>query len=317
MSDRTEAEKQNRSRGRQVAAAAGRPAFWGECDLETTDRMVFARERSITEVTSSGHDDARTMVGSSAFQNDPSSTGLTIPKTPSALNNPFLFQLCGITITSYEAIRIRGLRTYVDIRGIANQLDQGGNIIGTYPLVMPVTSPLWSFTDGFASYHLRFNRGPNQTQGGRSFGRPNITNNIGSTGSALIYQGAVPNPYTIGRMVGDPIGSLGTVRDQRFAWNAQSAMEDVDYVVEGPGTLVLYAAVKQTNPATRSQLQLPPGFDLGSLGPEDRAVYSWSQLPNLVAPGLQYGRIMGSIVGELGSIERRPGISRVTGDTPD
>jgi hypothetical protein len=313
--ERTEAEKQNSSRGRQVAAAAGRPAFWQTCDLDVTDRMVFTRERSITEVTSSGHDDDRTFIGSSAFSNDPSSTGLRISGAPSALNNPYLFQLCGIAITSFEAIRIRGLRTYVDIRGVVGQYDQGGVLIGNYPVVLPVTSPLWTFPDGFASFHLRFNRGPMRTIG-PVFPRPGVTNNIGSTGSALIYQGPNPAAYQMGRMVGDPIGSLGTVRDQRFAWGQQGAMQDIDYVVQGPGVLILYAAIKQTDPTTRVQLQLPPGFDIGSLGPEDRFVYSMSQLPTLGLPGIQYGRVAGSIIGEIGTIERRPGIERVTGDTP-
>jgi hypothetical protein len=115
-------------------------------------------------------------------------------------------------------------------------------------------------------------------------------------------------------MIGDPVGSLGTVRDNRFPWWSQGAYADIDYVVEGPGVLMVYMACKQTDPATRSKLVLPPGFDVGSLLPEDRWDYALGQIQTV--RGTHYDKIACSLVAEIGAIERRPGLSRVTGETP-
>lgn len=227
--------------------------------------------RTIVELVSVAGDVDLQGVGSSPYIGDTAQTGIRIPSAPSDPTNRYFFRLCGIEIPSGGSIVVRGIRQYLEIgaywSGPGNPLGSVPSLIPpNYPLMLEVVSPFWHFSDGNVSWHLRHhdNLFPNFTD---ALQQPNTSPTLRGTDTAMLYNrlapyapaaGGVPPPKDVDR--------LGTLHEIRYPWdNTDWTLETA---VSGPGLVVFYASVKQTNPETRPQVPLIT--DVGAIRPEDR-----------------------------------------------
>jgi len=195
--------------------------------------------------------------------------------------------LCGVEVPNQFGIIIRGLRQLITIRH--TEVQPNG-----LPLILEreVVSPLWRFQDGNVSWHLVLQQqqfaahvfDPAQTAGTSPEER--------GLDTALLYNPPL-TPYFppgAGYPPGKGIGDLGTFRDIRFPWTDTNwTMEEM---VRGPGAVVLYASVFQTNPAIRP---VYPSFD--GMRPEDRFLSDFADA--------RYGRIAGAIIFEIVEMTRK------------
>jgi hypothetical protein len=179
-----------------------------------------------------------------------------------------------------------------------------------YPLYLDVKTPSWQFVDGNISWHLRrvsslnvSDKKPSGVPVGDSeaylysYGTPALlVKQSPSDGGGYI-------PPNSGQPWGQPVSGLedlGSFSDIRYPWNGNSD-ETMDCEIEGPCDIVLFASVQQTDFEERTQLfggTPPEGYDLGSLGPEDRFV--------LANPGAVYMRIAGSLIFETADMIGTP-----------
>jgi hypothetical protein len=241
-------------------------------------------ENIVELVSAAARDTDLTGVGSSPWVGDMGRTGIAVPAAPTtSQRNRYLFRLCGFEIPSGKAAILRGIRQLATIRH--------QETINDLPLVVEreIESPLWSFLDGNISWHLR--RQPNQfssnTQSttqvaGTSF-------NMRQLDTALLCRvGGLPPAYgalNAGIPPGVSVDALGTWRDIRYPWT--STEWTLSRLFRGPGTVVLYASVAQTDPENRP---LYPG--LAGERPEDLFV---SNFPDTA----RYGRVAGALIVEL------------------
>lgn len=269
-------------------------------------RRLFAEGRlseepTFTHIASAGFNQNLVMVGSSPFGTpvDSFDTFLavpprpTVPNLPAASSNRYLFRLCGWTIPEGHSARLIGIGEYTEIG--FTQVQVGG---GTYEVRRPVETPGWAFQDGNVSRGITLVRPPPSTSilslqgGGLSESR-----NVYGVTPALLYQGPASIPYSppgAGRFPGSPVPGLGLWRDLRFRWTFASA--PLNYAVEGPGDLVYWASVRQTDPETRTTLQLDTPEQIDALTSEDRFIYRF--------PDAIYTRLGGFLVLEIGPTER-------------
>ncbi len=236
---------------------------------------------------------------SSGPQGGGANTGLLIPQTPSTSpSNRYLFALCGFALAGAQKARIRGLRQYLTIGGTTYQtLPDPPRNVNLYNVELPVVTPTWRFADGNVSWHLLLC--PPQY---RYFA--NAQNGQGqmfrwAQQDALLFESPMTTgPYVApwgGQMPGGgkPIAGLGQFYDLRFPWETSHGWSSLDFPVEGPGTVVLFASVWQTNPLTRPTITIAGGVPTLGLPPEENFLLAMGALA-----GVRYTRIAGSLVVE-------------------
>lgn len=262
---------------------------------------------TIVEIVSASFDSDVLGVGSSPYLGDDASTGVSVPSAATtSLTNRYLIRLCGIEIPSGSTIILRGLRQYAEIGADWQGPGSGDTpnvpvVAGSrYPLNLEVVSPFWKFTDGNISWHVK--QHPNIFQLVSDANQPpGRSPGLRGLDSSLLYTPPFA-PY-VAANAGIPPGvdidgSLGTIREIRFPW------DEIDWSIEtaisGPGLVVFYASVKQTDPLVRPQI--PIITDVGALRPEDRFLLATRdpRIP-LTEPGETaiYQRVAGAMTIEL------------------
>lgn len=229
--------------------------------------------RRLIVQASTSIDPAKALVGSSPSAGDQSSVGIVLPAnaTPSQ-DRRYLCRLCGFEMSQDEYCVIRSVELLLTIGAYLDVGDQQDPT--QYPLEIPVTDPSWSFPDGNVSWHMRRVR-PGTTPASSYysdfvFNPPFASDRDGLTSAILarVPRGAAYLPLNAGQPYGDPIGSLGTMRDLRFPWGQR--YQNLDERVDGLAQVVLFASVHQTDPDTR--VQPPVAADGTYLRREDRFV---------------------------------------------
>lgn len=241
----------------------------------------------VVELYSASFDADVTGIGSSPFGADLGSTGVRVPDAPTiSQRSRYLFRLCGVEIPNQYAIIIKGLRQAATIRH--TEIDNGRPLI----LEREIVSPFWRFLDGNISWHLMLQQqqfaanvfDPAQTAG--------TSPEEQGLDTVLLYNPPLV-PYTppgAGYPPGNGIEDLGTIRDIRFRWDRTSWT--MHTIVRGPGAVVFYASVFQTNPANRPQY---PSVD--GMRPEDKFLSNF--------PDARYGRVMGAMTFQVVEMERK------------
>jgi hypothetical protein len=243
-------------------------ARWQSCD-------------NIVELASSASDVDSTVIGTSPYLGDRATTAVPVPVAPTlSQDNRYLFRLCGVEIPVGFGIVIRGLRQGATIRHVEQTNGE--------PLIIEreVVSPFWSFLDGNISWHLRLQQ---QQFAPRGFDPAQLAGTdpeMRSLDTALLYSPPLV-PYTAlgaGQPPGAAVGDLGTFRDMRYQWD--QTQWGLSQMIRGPGAVVFYASVHQTDPANRP---LYPG--VAGMRPEDQFI---SNFPDAI-----YGRVAGGMIFEL------------------
>jgi hypothetical protein len=231
-------------------------------------------------------------------------TGIVVPPTPSSAigDARYLFVLARATFQTGEqssdlrGVRLVGIRQYVELvaripAGEPPLASQGGPVAGsTVTFRKEIESALWHPIDGDISWHVMVvNKVQRDTR--------NPANADGfvyqdSISPALLYQ--VPAPYSPpngGRPWGTPIAaSLGNIHDLRYRWRSDYSETVLDIPIPVPCDVVLFASVRQNDPALNPSLVDPLiTQQFIALGPEDKFVVAYSQFA-------QYGTIAGALV---------------------
>lgn len=253
---------------------------------------------TVIELVSAAIDNDLLGVGSTPFVGDTAYTGIGVPSTPTPdQRHRYLFRLCGIEIPSGGEIVIRGLRQFIELRSVRSDA-----VPPLYPLKFEQVSAFWHFIDGDVSWHLKhhqniFARVSDAAQ------LPGTSPGLRGLDTSLLYNPPLLptyNPANAGVPPGiDVDGSLGTIRELRYPWDETNWT--LSTTVSGPGVVVLYASVHQTDPTTRTQV--PTDLtDTGALEPEDRFLFA-TRDPRapLSQPGETaiYGRVAGAMTVEL------------------
>ena len=241
----------------------------------------------VVELVSASFDEDYQMIGSSPWLGDVGGTGVAVPSGPTtSLTNRYLFRLCGVQIPTNWMLYVVGIRQLVTLRAL---ITSGS---ASYPSELEVTSPLWRFSDGNVSFHLRWHQSLQDAYKYDAVSAPGLDPNMRGLDTALLYEptGAFYTAPGAGIPPGKAVVGLGTWRENRFPWLNTSW--DMRIPVHGPGVLVLYASVRQTDPETRPVL--PPPDDLGCIRPEDRFVLEY---PTTAV----YGRVAGALAFEMKS----------------
>jgi hypothetical protein len=266
--------------------------------------------RGRTEITTVGPNPEFGFIGSDPY-NTNAYTGLVVPSTPtSQLGGRYLFVLARARFGAGETgVRLVGLRQYAELiaripSGTAPLTPNGapppppppGPPVGsTVTFRREILSPLWHPADGNISMHvmilprtIRDTRNPQNTDG------VNFQNSISP---ALLYQTiagppGAPTTYTPpngGYPWGKPIAaSLGNIHDMRYYWRTDQSERVLDIPVPVPCDVVLYASVRQNDPATNPTLISADSEQWAALSREDRFVVAYSQFA-------QYGTIAGAL----------------------
>lgn len=258
---------------------------------------------NVVELVSASFDANVLGVGGGPYVGDMAQTGVTVPIAVTASQaNRYLIRLCGLQIPSGASIVIQGLRQMITLRSLfPTGLTPPGPSV--YPIDLEQSSPLWHFSDATVSWHVRhypniFARVFDAAQ------PPGATPSLRGVDTALTYTPPLA-PYVApggGVPPGQDVDFLGTIRDLRYPWHQTDW--DLAVAVGGPGLVVFWASVHQTNPGTRPQI--PAVADVGALRPEDR----FTLATKAGSPSLEttiYGRIAGAMTVELFPCCQAPG----------
>lgn len=257
------------------------------------------------EIVSAGPNAEVGFIGSDPY-NTNAYTGLVVPPTPSSAIDDarYLFVLArarfgiGEQNSSKQGVRLIGIRQYAELiarlpaREPPLADDVGPPTGSTVVFRKEIESPLWHPPDGNISWHVMvINRVDRDTR--------NPANSDGfifqdSLSPSLLFQVAAPySPPNGGRPWGTPMAaSLGNIHELRYRWRADNAEYVLDIPVPVPSDVVLFASVRQSNPALNPQfedLEAPPTQQSQALTAEDRFLTAF-------APFAQYGVIAGSLV---------------------
>lgn len=242
---------------------------WGKCP-------------NIVELASEAADPDGTGVGTSPYLGDIGSPGIRVPTAPTTTQtNRYLFRLCGVEIPPRRAISIRGLRQAATIRHVET--------VNGVPLILerPVVTPFWRFLDGNISWHLRLQQQQFAPKANVAFQIPGTDPTMRNLDSALLYTAPAPVPYTAlnaGRPPGTAIQDMGTFHDIRYPWDDDNWT--MDMYIRGPGAVVFYASVHQTDPVGR-----PLYPSVSGMTPEDLFLSNFRDA--------RYGRVAGGMIFEL------------------
>lgn len=231
---------------------------------------------TLVEFSATGPDPLRQLWGPvSLGPVDGSGLGINVSQLPRTdgsgklLWNPVVLAVA--TVPYGMRMLLRGFRQYLSI---------GAIFVGTptelipdpqpYLVEFPVVTPSWSFQDGGIRWHISHMPGSGSASG-------------------VIARPAVEDPR--GTL---PVVGLGTFYDLRAPWKEMNATYNA--VFTGRDTVILWAEVLQTDPATRPLLQAPTGTDSACFGsclpPEDRFVGCSADASS---PSV-YWRIAGSLI---------------------
>lgn len=241
--------------------------------------------------------------GGDAFKGNVS-TGILVPQATDNTDGRFLCLLAYASFQSGRRVRLVGVRQYLSI-GAPQTSDSG---VSSF-FEKQVTSPLWRFPDGNASWHVMAL--PPNTQRPAFLGAlpagvsGNATNQlpgfafVNTKGPAVLsLTSAIDDaadgkylPPNGGRPFGAPLtGDLGNIHDLRWPWgSANSWHYSVDVPINPPCDVAMYVSIKQTNTATRNNPTVPEGVNLSVLSPEDQFYLSF---PTTAV----YWRVAGSLV---------------------
>lgn len=279
---------------------------------------------SLVEVSTYGADTAYDGIGSGPNEGDGGGGFLQTLSTPTT--TPHLrqwFRLCAFPIPAFHRCRLVRVGQYAEI-GQSYPQEGGGN----YPLIFPVTSANWKFTDGNIAWCIRVCPYV-QAEFISDIATPMRSDpNVYNTTPALLY---VPDPAGGfgGRYVppmnaippGQGVGKLHLWKTLDYRW--QDKISSLDFAIDGPALVIMSALLWQTDPATRGPHVLPGGgaYDLGGILPEDRflqangsAIYTrvggsmtYEMYPDQPAARVLGGPGMRSVLQELGALITRLG----------
>ncbi|RPH57410.1 MAG: hypothetical protein EHM89_13955 [Acidobacteria bacterium] len=151
-------------------------------------------------------------------------------------------------------------------------------------------TPFWHPIDGDISWHVMI---VNKVQ--RDTRNPLNADGLmfqDAQSPALIYQTLAPyTPPNGGRPWGTPIGaSLGNIHELRYRWRADNSEYSLDIPVPVPCDVVLFASVRQNDPALNPALaDAAVTQRFTALSEEDQFVVAYSTVA-------QYGTIAGALV---------------------
>ena len=254
-----------------------------------------------SRVSSYGFDPALCGIGGIAYNGgDQINDGLRVPAASTAAGggNPlvqqYLFQLATMKLTQNQCVSLTGIG---QLLVIGEDTNTGTPPI--YPLIQNVTTPTWKFSDVLpVTWALRVVRQPPQIPWAPQ--NPLSCDSFAwrwSDTPALVYETATfpagnlnwagtPDNYTAltgytapynGTIPGEPIGDFGSWNSLVFPWNTRASPDFEPVKVEGPGAIVLYAQVPQTNPATRAKITVPGAFPVAPTGiPEEGFLADWT-----------------------------------------
>lgn len=259
----------------------------------TAEELVQQPPEHIIEVVSQSADfEALTGVGGSPHVGDIGAPGVVVPEAATAgQDDRYLIRLCGVEIPSGYGVVIRGLRQAITLKACAIISDATETESATNRVFeLDQTSPFWTFPDGNVSWHLMHMTGLNSPRGFDPAQPPGQTPQLRGTAmdSALVYSPAALPLYTplgAGLPPGVPVANLGTFRDLRYFWNQVNWTLSIP--VWGPGQLLFFASVKQTDPATRGAYPAAPN----SIRAEDQFARDFSDAV--------YGRVAGALAVEM------------------
>jgi hypothetical protein len=249
------------------------------------------------EVSTAGFDPALALIYGNP-NNTPTGPGLIIPQTVPPSGQRYLFLLASFQLNAGEMARLIGIRQYLSIATLQINTFDNPEDNYSYPLELPVTSPMWHFTDANVSWHLRrYTSSPQWRWNANN--KQNLTYK-NSNSPTLLY---VRAPGQFGGYIppanGRPPGTvvvpdLGSFQDLRFPWQMDKAGDrTLDVELQGPATFGFFASVLQTNPDTRPTLTLPgtlPGGTTSAFPPEELFIQNF--------PTSYYYRIAGSLIFE-------------------
>jgi len=232
---------------------------------------------------------------------------LPVPITPTPGGDPrrrYLFRLATLAVDAKEIAILRHVRQAVVIGSIPGP--QADPAAAFAPLGFTVRDPFWHFVDGNVTFALRFLPGapddsnaapPPQTEEG-------VVPTFYGEGSALLVSPTLargyvadflPGPTVVpyvppngGQPDGADVGDLGYLEDLRYPWTHAPGDDALAPALRGPGTLVLYASVLQTDPRSRPA---PVFSDVRALRREDQFVVG---VPNVI-----YRKIGGAFLVDL------------------
>jgi hypothetical protein len=270
-------------------------------------RSVLARGR--TELVTNGPNKEFTFIGSDPWDTN-AYTGLVVPATPSSANSDarYLFLLARASFRSGEqspekcGVRLVGIRQYAELiarlparEGILDS-ESGPPTGATVVFRKEITTPLWHFPDGNISWHVvivnvvsRDMRNPANTDG---------FNYQDCNSPTLLYQSGAPSgvgyvPPNGGRPWGTPLdASLGNIHELRYPWRTNRSERALDIPIPTPCDVLLFASVRQNDPATNPTLDSDAAAScaiFGALSPEDQFMVAFNNLA-------QYGTVAGSLV---------------------
>lgn len=276
--------------------------------LQTHPDGVAASLRSVLdngryEIVSAGPNSEFGFIGSDPY-NTNAYTGLVVPPAPSSSigDARYLFILARASFSTGEqsaehrGVRLVGIRQYAELvarlpsRVSPLSAEAGPATGATVTFRKEIVSPLWHPVDGDISWHVmivnkvqRDTRNPATTDG---------TAYQDSLSPALLYQIAAPySPPNAGRPWGTPLGaSLGNIHELRYPWRDEKAEHVLDIPIPVPCDVVLFASVRQNDPATNPALaETDVTQQFAALSEEDKFVVAYSDVA-------QYGTIAGSLV---------------------
>lgn len=268
--------------------------------VATNLRSVIKKGRQ--EIVTAGPNQEFGFIGSDPY-NTNVGTGLVVPATPSSAisNSRYLFVLArssfgtGEQSSDYLGVRLVGIRQYAELiaripAGTGPLSESGPQTGSTVTFRKEIESPLWHPPDGDISWHVMvINRVQRDTR--------NPANTDGfiyqdSLSPALLYQTTAPyTPPNGGRPWGTPVGaSLGNIHELRYKWRTDRSERVLDIPLSVPCDVVLFASVRQNDPATNPSLSDTGATQqFAALSPEDQFMVAYSQYA-------QYGAIAGALV---------------------
>jgi hypothetical protein len=256
------------------------------------------------EIVTNGPNQEFGFLGSDPY-NTNAYTGLVVPSVASSAigNARYLFVLARQSFSTGEqssdrrGVRLVGIRQYAELiaripaRTAPLASGTGSPAGSTVTFRKEITSPLWHPQDGNISWHVMI---INKVQ--RDTRNPANTDGViyqDALSPALLYQTLGPYvPPNAGRPWGTPIGaSLGNIHELRYPWRTTLSELTLDISIPVPCDVVLFASVRQNDPATNPVLSdaVTTTQQFEALSPEDQFIVAYPTFA-------QYGAIAGSLV---------------------
>lgn len=266
------------------------------------------------EIVAQGVDLGLTGVGGGPSPGDLGYLGLTVPLLPTVDNignrrSRYLFRLGGIEIPANCGLTVLDIRQYATIGTLVAGTVPGpdadgvpGPVSTIIPVNLPVTTPSWRFSDGAniawflrkeqnrytASAYSKAGSPPSSAPGFDTLSSAILCEGVDGDGAPISPNGGVPPSAGVG------VGALGEFHEMRFPYQGSSSW-GLNYYVSGPGNLIFYASVFQTNPVTRPDPTSYSDRQFLSLCPEDQFVASYPRGGLEAPPGPVFTRIGGAM----------------------